>query len=408
MTCTVPKTQYNQDAYNGTTTWTMNTNDPVSGKHVIPFFCNAVTQQAPPLLASGQGKYRYVGCFKDNTPTRQLSNQLYGDNAGENTMCIAACGARGSIFCGTQYHRECWAGNLIPNTKVADANCNFDCAGDLQQICGGNGVGTGAGGTYISLFADSTQWDGNLTRPDSGGGTVTPPVGGPVANPGVDGYKHIGCYTEATQGRALPTEGKVTSKTVASCVAACKGLNLKMAGVEYGGECWCGNELRGGSVAAPAKDCNIACGGNSTELCGGGSRLNIYQLDDGTLTTTTAATTTIVATSSILESSSVPVDSVPPTTTTTTSATPTPTGPAIRQIVSTEWSFQGCYTETKNGRALSKKSYADDLMTLESCAAFCKGVSAAFFGVEYGRECYCGDSLRDGSVPATNQKDCSF
>ncbi|KAG7104597.1 WSC domain-containing protein like [Verticillium longisporum] len=409
MTCTVPKAQYNQDAYNGTTTWTMNTNDPVSGKHVIPFFCNAVTQQAPPLLASGQGKYRYVGCFKDNTPTRQLSDQLYGSDTGENAMCIAACGARGSIFCGTQYHRECWAGNLIPSTQVDDGHCNFDCSGDLQQICGGNGVGDGAGATYISLFADSTQWDGNLTRPDSGGGTVTPPVGGPVANPGVGGYKHIGCYTEATQGRALPTEGKVTSKTVASCVDACKGLNLKMAGVEYGGECWCGNELRGGSVAAPAKDCNIACGGNATELCGGGSRLNVYQLDDGTLTTTTAATTTTtLATSSTLASSSVPVVSVPPTTTTTTSATPTSTGPAIRQVVNTEWSFQGCYTETKNGRALSKKSYADDLMTLESCAAFCKGVSAAFFGVEYGRECYCGDSLRDGSVPATNQKDCSF
>ncbi|EEY16875.1 conserved hypothetical protein [Verticillium alfalfae VaMs.102] len=416
MTCTVPKTQYNQDAYNGTTTWTMNTNDPVSGKHVIPFFCNAVTQQAPPLLASGQGKYRYVGCFKDNTPTRQLSNQLYGNDAGENAMCIAACGARGSVFCGTQYHRECWAGNLIPSTQVADANCNFDCSGDLQQICGGNGVGNGAGATYISLFADSTQWDGNLTRPDSGGGTVTPPVGGPVANPGVGGYKHIGCYTEATQGRALPTEGKVTSKTVASCVAACKSLNLKMAGVEYGGECWCGNELRGGSVAAPAKDCNIACGGNAFELCGGGSRLNLYKLGVATstaVTSTTSAAATTSTTSAAMTTAtsstttSAAASSAPPTTTTTASATPTSTTPAIRQVVRSRYNFQGCYTEADNGRALEKSTMADDLMTLEMCADFCAG--STYFGVEYGRECYCGDALRDATVKkADNQDDCSF
>lgn len=40
------------------------------------------------------------------------------------------------------------------------------------------------------------------------------------------------------------------------------------------------------------------------------------------------------------------------------------------------------------------------------CADFCDGFT--YFGVEYGRECYCGDKLREGSVPAENQKDCSF
>jgi hypothetical protein len=45
-------------------------------------------------------------------------------------------------------------------------------------------------------------------------------------------------------------------------------------------------------------------------------------------------------------------------------------------------------------------------MTLESCASFCSAFS--MFGVEYGRECYCGNALGAGSTKAPNQADCSF
>jgi hypothetical protein len=45
-------------------------------------------------------------------------------------------------------------------------------------------------------------------------------------------------------------------------------------------------------------------------------------------------------------------------------------------------------------------------MTLESCAAFCSGFT--YFGTEYGRECYCGNVLKQGAAKATNQDDCSF
>merc|ERR1711977_468711 len=64
------------------------------------------------------------------------------------------------------------------------------------------------------------------------------------------------------------------------------------------------------------------------------------------------------------------------------------------------------HPESTTGRALSSKTYADDGMTLESCASFCSPFS--MFGVEYGRECYCGNSLGAGSVKATNQADCNF
>lgn len=55
----------------------------------------------------------------------------------------------------------------------------------------------------------------------------------------------------------------------------------------------------------------------------------------------------------------------------------------------------GCFTEATDKRALSGKTFAAATMTLESCATFCAGFQ--LFGVEYSRECYCGNQLNAGS-----------
>lgn len=100
--CSVPKEQWNNDPYYGQAQWTMNTNDPNWGKQFIQFACGAVAEQAAPLLDNGLGRYRYVGCFKENNPGRQLATQLYGNDANTNAMCIAACAAGNYAYCGTQ------------------------------------------------------------------------------------------------------------------------------------------------------------------------------------------------------------------------------------------------------------------------------------------------------------------
>jgi len=109
----------------------MNTNDPTMGKQDIVFACDAVSEQLGPLKANSQGRYRYIGCFKENNPGRQLSNQLYGADDNQNGKCMSGCAgaAQNFIFAGTQYHRECWCGNIIPTLKVGEEDCNFDCSG---------------------------------------------------------------------------------------------------------------------------------------------------------------------------------------------------------------------------------------------------------------------------------------
>ncbi|KAB5511496.1 WSC domain-containing protein [Coniochaeta sp. 2T2.1] len=406
--CSVPKEQWNVDPYYGSAQWTMNTNDPNWGKQFIQFACGAVSEQAPPLRDDGLGRYRYVGCFKENNPGRQLANQLYGNDANTNAMCIAACANKGYKFCGTQYNRECWGGPKIPTLQVDDLNCNYPCSGDLNQVCGGNGVGAGEGGSYISLFRDSLAEDGGTT-PD-------PPTdpSGPYVNPGVDGYSSIGCYTEATGQRALPNGVAVTTRTVASCIRACAS-KWSLVGLEYGGECWCGNALGPGAVKTNIGECNMLltnCTDNSTEYCGAGNRLNVYEFNAtaATSSSSTSRTSTSTVSTSTISTSTLSTSSITTSTLTSstrsTSATPTQTGPAIKQTVGTNWQFQGCFTEATSMRALSDNTYADDTMTLESCATFCGNYK--YFGVEYGRECYCGNTLNPGSVLAANQNDCSF
>ena len=311
--CSVPKSQWNIDPYPGSAIWTLSTNDN-TGKNVIQFDCQAVAEQSVPLQNNGdQARYRYIGCYLENNPGRQLSKQYYG--AADNTIpkCTDACAKAGSVFCGAQYHRECWGGNTIPLQKAPEVNCNFDCSGALFQTCGGSGEGVGQGKSYISLFADIDKYDPNGTQPISSTATsgtsptATPiPTGGPVVNPGVGSYGSIGCYTEATAGRALPNGFAMPagSRNVATCIAGCASKNYLYAGLEYGQECWCGNVLGSGSVPALASDCKMVCVDNAGEFCGAGSRLNVYRAGAVVSSSSTQTVTQSSSSSSTIASSS--------------------------------------------------------------------------------------------------------
>ncbi|KAF8426944.1 hypothetical protein EV426DRAFT_707167 [Tirmania nivea] len=89
--CSVPKPQINVDSHIATAQWTMNLGDPNFGKHDLKFICLAKAEQGGPLYANGQGRYRYLGCFKENNPRRQLEQQLYGSNTLTNGQCMQDC-----------------------------------------------------------------------------------------------------------------------------------------------------------------------------------------------------------------------------------------------------------------------------------------------------------------------------
>ena len=197
--------------------------------------------------------------------------------------------------------------------------------------------------------------------------TTTPATFSPTPSQDVgNGWVYLGCANE-TNPRALNQAATADNNamTVESCQAFCNTNNYGLAGVEYGHECYCGNALQSYS-ALGFTGCNMACSGNTSEICGGRSRISVYNL------------TTYV----------------PPTTV-----------KSVGTYVS-----QGCYLEATTGRLLSGPSYTNKTgMTVESCVAFCAGqkIPLAYAGVEYAQECYCAASLPATAV-MTDASSCNM
>ncbi|KAK3341705.1 glyoxal oxidase-like protein [Lasiosphaeria hispida] len=317
------------------------------------------------------GTWEDQGCWTD-VAGRAIGAASYADPvAMTNQACLAFCETRGFLYAGTEYSVECFCGSSVAAAaiKVDSTQCNMACSGDTTQPCGAGGK--------LNLFKSLV-------------------IAGPQTNPGVNGFVYQGCYSEGTTGRALTfaPPGIVGSElTVAKCTSACKTAGYTLAGVEYGGECFCGQTITNGAV--PATGCDMLCNGNSSEYCGAGNRLDVYS--SGGLLTTSASNVLTTQTPTA-------VPTAVSTATISLSVGPAPTGPSQPATVG-NYDLYGCQTEGTGARALVAATYASDEMTLESCRAFCSAYT--YFGVEYARECYCGNSFSPGSVPAP-ATDCSL
>jgi hypothetical protein len=63
--------------------------------------------------------------------------------------------------------------------------------------------------------------------------------------------------------------------TNTKCVAYCENAGFSIAGTEYGGQCFCGNELVGSS-SIDESSCDMPCEGDGSQTCGGGLALSVY------------------------------------------------------------------------------------------------------------------------------------
>lgn len=123
------------------------------------------------------------------------------------------------------------------------------------------------------------------------------------------------------------------------------------------------------TLKAAESDCSYVCSGSSTELCGAGSRLSVYN---------------------------------------NTQFNPPPAPPThIPSAGGFNW--VSCYTDS-SARVLTGSSYTDSKnMTIENCANFCNTKNWQLMGVEYKQECYCGNATNPAAngVPAA-VIDCSM
>ncbi|KAI1310047.1 heme peroxidase [Xylaria venustula] len=285
------------------------------------------------------GNFTLVGCNTEPTAAgvRALSGASYVYDGMTLESCMTNC--TGYYYFGTEYGRECYCGNKLSpsSTNVTLDECNIVCSGDKTEYCGA--------GDRLELYVTT--------------GTIPTPTGTLAIKPTVTPYLRVGCYeelpTRALTGASFPND----SLTLELCASNCAGFTY--FGAEYGRECYCGQSIDFRSNVTDDADCNMVCGGDETEYCGGSNRLEMYRLIHPPTSTTTIPTPTITPTHK---------PTVPP------------------------YAYQGCWTEGDGVRALDAKSTAGNV-TVESCADFCQDYH--FFGTEYGSECHCGDILAASS-----------
>ena len=158
------------------------------------------------------------------------------------------------------------------------------------------------------------------------------------------GYNEVGCVAEATSGRALLAKyWNSPNMTRGACVDYCSDNGFPLAAIQYGTECRCDTQMRNGASNTTLLDplrCDMNCGGNSYEKCGGPSVMTLFN------------------------------------------------NPSMykAKVLPTGWTESGCYTEPTTGvRALSSYSFSSDQMTQELCINTCAGRGFKYAGAEYSR-----------------------
>ncbi|KOS18481.1 putative fungistatic metabolite [Escovopsis weberi] len=201
--------------------------------------------------------YVLVGCWTEGDGVRALGQAFFTSPDMTNEQCAASCA--GFKFFGTEFGNECYCGDFTAASSEAapDADCGATCAGNQFEFCGGS--------DRLELYMN----------PDATGGSPSQPAA-------VGDFVFAGCQTEGNGTRALSGATTFnTSMTNELCGAFCADFDF--FGTEFGAECYCGDALDPSSMAAPAADCQMLCGGNDQEFCGAGNRLSVY-VKNGTAT----------------------------------------------------------------------------------------------------------------------------
>ncbi|THH11527.1 hypothetical protein EW145_g572 [Phellinidium pouzarii] len=319
------------------------------------------------------GNWTSEGCVTDNPAARTLSGPSFTNTTGMTVEnCITFCSGSSTgansipaqstsfIFAGVEFGQECYCDNFIENggTNASATDCSMACTGNSSELCGGP--------NRLNLFFS--------------GGTP-PPV--PTVVPSSGLWESLGCFSDDVNNRTLSTPvGVDGDMTVPACVAACQADNFPLAGLEFSTQCYCGTNIEG--EGAPASSgCNMACQGNSTTLCGGANRLNVYNFT-GTI-------------------SGPPVVNPP--------AGGNGVNPNVHPVTSglpTPWVYSGCYVDNAFGRILGTEQPDNDTLTVESCIAFCESENFTLTGLEFGVQCFCDNDVIEGGVLAPEDTDCDM
>jgi Glyoxal oxidase N-terminus/WSC domain len=368
--------------------------------------------------------------------------------------CIAHCTQYGYNYAATEYASECFCGNQLASQSAlaTPSDCNMGCTGQNTTQCGGpdrltvfwngqappsaalevpevngwkalgcftdQGVANrtlttimpttgGQAALTVSLCTSACQnagftlagveygsecYCGNHTAngghlaPDGGvgcnmgcNGNRTETCGGPnrlnlygFNHTQANGWGYQGCYIDGAQGRIFSQQQPDSpTNTIAKCISTCQGLGYGAAGLQYSTQCFCDNFLYNGAALTSDSECNMPCSGKQSEFCGAGGRMSIYSND----------------TLKVFQPPAVQKTNLPG-----------------------NWQYQGCLNDLANPRSLKYQLILDTNNTAENCLSQCSKFGYGAGGMEYGRECWCGDEATVKALGRTfsPESDCNM
>jgi hypothetical protein len=303
----------------------------------------------------GLPQEQYLGCFNDTGYGGYATlNAISVTNYSVMTVewCQNYCMQNGYRLSGVEFAQECHCDNYINPTAVGgQTGCTWYCGGTNsvssgnQEMCGGLQMINVFNNTNSSFVAFGSNVD------TAGNAQPYMPAAG-------FGPNYMGCYTDnSASGRTL-TGAELTqlNMTIDICANFCTaGAGYQYYGTEFTSQCYCGNTINnGGSLLTPTTTptnytCQMRCGGAGDQICGGPNALSVYN-------------------------------------------NPGFTPPAHKPSIG-KYRATGCLADPNiQGRSLQGAFKTDPKMTEEMCIKFCLGKRYHYAGIEYGVECYCGNS----------------
>ena len=347
--------------------------------------------------------------------------------------CVSFCNTGTYVLAGVENGQECYCANSIRTDGSTygisgQQGCTYTCSGNKSEICGGSNV--------LNLYSKNS---------------AVPIAPSPSPLPATAGtYSYYGCYSDNTSGRTLSVT-KSTVSSVEACVSACSTTGYMYAGLENRGECWCDNSIRGGAAQISASNCLYPCTGMASETCGGSNAIQIYSGPSTGVTTppsasgytylgtyTDSVSSRTLANQQMLSSNTVtncvltcsnlafayagleygsqcfcgsslqnnPTGGQTPNTPCSGNSAQFCGGNSLIQIymgtpspqyLIAPFSNGQCVADnTNNVRTLPLEIASTNSMTPAACRTSCVGYT--YYGVEFGQECWCGNTFASGTV----------
>ncbi|KAH7032617.1 WSC domain-containing protein [Microdochium trichocladiopsis] len=257
------------------------------------------------------------------------------------------------------------------------------CAGPADPACDTVdyvNIGHDAGSIFASAAGQARLFIDNFTgqkdkKPDyfcprqqAGDSPLPDPTCDRVVQPPsgtFNGMTYQGCWTDsgiASLSKRMPDD---SSNSVDRCTKKCADAGYALAGMEFGTQCFCGDQLTSRATQVAERGCFQDCAGDDTQICGGGSRLSLW----GT-------------------------------------GKPTVLQPPRNPPSVGAYKYAGCYKDNQGSKAMPVGKPGGSSLTLEKCASACAGYN--YFGTEYASECTCANLLVGRSNTKTDDSDCSM